>query len=121
MLAVIFEAMVMPGILFTADALSRLPSQSDPSLALMPGVKFASTEVAGRVSELGWACSVRSSEEAELLAGRVCARTAEKRVVEPSNQTQAFKCRVRNFNFTSGPEVLVIFVPGQSARNCTSH
>lgn len=93
-LAVTFEAMVMPGILFTADALSRRRSQSDPSLELMRGAKFAPTEVTGRVSEPGWACSVRSSEEAELLAGRVCVRTAAKGVIEPSSQTQTIKCPV---------------------------
>ena len=105
-LAVTFEALVMPGILFAVDPLSRRRSQSDPSLELMPGAKFASTGLTGCVSEPGWACSVRSSEEAELLAGRICARTAAKGVVEPSSQTLTIKCRVRNVNFTSCPKGL---------------
>ena len=98
MLAVIIEV-VSPGPLLGTDVFSSRRSQSDP----LPR-NFVSREVPGSVRELGRTCSVRSSEEAELLAGGICARSAAKGNTELSSQTQAIKCRVRNVNFTSCPK-----------------
>ena len=98
MLAVIIEV-VSPGPLLGTDVFSSRRSQSDP----LPR-NFASREVPGSVRELGRTCSVRSSEEAELLAGGICARSAAKGNTELSSQTQAIKCRVRTVNFTSCPK-----------------
>ena len=94
----------MPGILFAADARSLPRSQPDLPLESMPSAKFVSTEVTGCVSEPGWTCSVRSSEEAEALAGAVCALAAVKGIAELSSQKEIIKRQIRNVNFTSFPK-----------------
>src|SRR5580704_13836567 len=75
-----FGSTAMPGILFAADARSLPRSQPDLRLESMPSAKFVSTEVTGCVSEPGWTCSVRSSEE------------------------EIIKRQIRNVNFTSFPK-----------------
>jgi hypothetical protein len=98
MLAVIIEV-VWPEPFLGTDVFSSRRSQSDS----LPR-NFVSSEVPGCLRELGWTCSLRSSEEAELLARGICARSAAKGNTESSSHTQAIKCRVRSVNFTSCPK-----------------
>ena len=95
-------SIAMPGILFAADARSLRRSQPDPPPESIPSTKFVSTDVTGCVSKP--TCSVRSSEEAEPLAGAICALAPVKGIAELSSQKEIIKRQIRNVNFTSFPK-----------------
>ena len=114
-----FGSTAMSGILFAADARPLPRWQPDLPLESMPSTKFVSTEVTGCVSERGWTFNVRSSEEAEALAGAVCALIGIRGIAELSSQKEILKRQTRKANLTSCPKCAHYPTPSNCARNRT--